>query len=291
MNFSGEKSAGDTLAGILVEAADRTKQSFQQPWIPPSATPRRFWVWAVLLAASWHALWWVWLSPRWCAARPHGLPAVRMTYLAERGELAEDGQEQRNSRRLWSPVLFALPTPVGFSQAVLEKDFALRPPLEAPGGSAMYLEYTPAPSAPLEGLVPGLPDLVQKTLQTYPGQSPARSVFTRDRQSRSTAPLTVEFGAGLADVEPLEFATPKWGRLPGGKAWEATAVLMVDKYGMVQHTLLESSSTSDRLDRDLVRFLKKLRFGPMKEDRAGHVTIRYAGPREAGVEETAGGVP
>ncbi|MBN1267980.1 MAG: hypothetical protein JXB04_00180 [Kiritimatiellae bacterium] len=235
-------------------------------WIVPSA-----------LAIAWHGLWWAVLAP--APARARGwLPRAPKVVFAP-GEAHED--PEGDPRAVWSPILFSLPTPVGFSRPIMTGAGSVRPPLTAPHNPAVYLER----SATVPDAAPALrrerlEDQVGRVLDEVRFDLLDAPPF-RLRGAHGAAGPNVEFIDGLSAAD-FERADLPAGELQSTAAWEALAYLEVDAQGRLVQVLIERPTDSTARNEALARALRRWTPAAGRGARSGKVIIRNAGsPAEA----------
>jgi hypothetical protein len=270
------KRSGDTLSDMLFEAAVRTRHSFNAPWGRRGARPRYVWIWAVILAVAWHAFWWLALTPRRVPLPFGSSTAVRVTYLPAKPANGAEVRMVEEARMVSSPVLFALPTPMGFSGPVLAKELALRPPVEASGDSALILP-SPLGEATLP-TVPSAPRVRAGEVRAWSALVPSSPpVFARiDREPRRGR-VDVEFSAELLPSDAGTERTLEMGDVPEARAWEAVAYVVVDEQGKVLQLFMEPPAPSPAWNALLVQALRRLEFEPATASRRGRLFLQYHG--------------
>ncbi|MCX6998469.1 MAG: hypothetical protein NTV49_15645 [Kiritimatiellaeota bacterium] len=245
-------------------------------------------LWAGLLAAGWFGFWALALQPEIVkvpARQP--VKAPRVCYLPgpeARGEKAANA----DLRAMWSPVLFSLPTPMGFSRSVESGDAALRPPLQQTQSAPVLLArpatadntpLVPSPTGVLARRAAGEPLLVIKEPPVFAGVAAA------------TGPTwQVVTGGGRAAARWQAQPLPKTPADGGESLWEAGAQVEVSREGVVQHVWLETPTASSNLNVQLVHALLQWRCAPAAAPRTGNVLVRYAGA-VAARPPAAGGQP
>jgi|GEM_PF-2401105 len=242
-------------------------------------------VWSAVLAGVWFCFWGLLLQPadpKASAAPPAKAP--RVAFLpgpAARG----GGAPHADLRALWSPVLFSLPTPMGFSRSVVSGDSALRPPLQQAQSTPVLLAR-PAlpPNAPLIS-VPA--DVLAGRAAAEP-LVPETAVFARTAAVTGQA-WQILLHDGLADASWQAQPLPKVPADGSAGTWEAEAQLELSREGLVQHVWLEAPTASSNVNAQLVHALLQWRCAPATNARAVHVLLRAASA--APPPPAAGGAP
>jgi hypothetical protein len=248
------------------------------------------WVLAAALALAWHAFWGLWLraAPPPAPLRAPVVPEV--TYAPIQAAPESGGPALADARTLWSPVLFSLPTPMGFSRSALARRIGSQPPLAVPGDTAIFLER-PAPSdervirvgESVEALMRESPDRFAFHVPDVPALTPT-AVSTGET-------VRVELLGGLAGRRFVRMDLPDEPRVRGDTAWEAGAYLEVDGEGRVVHVLLENPSESAKLNGMLVRSMRGWRMESAGRPHSGRVTLRYPGPARLAAQPGSPGAP
>lgn len=233
---------------------------------------------AILVTIAWHAFWWAWLDVQSPLRRSP--PLVRsmpqLTYLSL-GNEREQGGFYGDLRKVWSPVLFALPTSVGFSRLERSRDVNLAPSIETPNN--ITVSFDRSVQRALEDKLTSREQLkatVQKTLDTLPLASVEGRVFAAS--SRLVLPeVRVEYSREVAAAHPHDLFIPQEPALLGQDAWSAAAYIEIGEEGSVQHVLLQKPSTSPERDAWLVRALYQWRFEAQEAKKKGTVRFNYPG--------------
>ena len=228
---------------------------------------RRLWAAAALAALAWHGLLLGALrparSPR--PRRPPKPPSVR--YLP--GPHA--GASWTDARWLWSPVLFSLPSPVGFSR-VRDEGESVRTPLAPPPPAPRFRDAPPAP--PEDGpavLPPRTSAAAAHWNGLLDGAAPAFSPGPRGPLRLAGAWLADDFERGPADP-PAALAA---------RAWEARAQIEFDPRGVPERVLVDPPGEDPAFDRELARWLWSWRLKPGRAARDGRLRLVFAPAGEA----------
>ncbi|MBP7830257.1 MAG: hypothetical protein KA248_10105 [Kiritimatiellae bacterium] len=255
--------------------AEQPALPLRRPSLPvaPPAVRRRgggAWAAALLLAAAWHAAWIVGLGWRKETPRP-AMPSAPNLLFAK---LPAGPEVYADPRLVWSPVLFALPSPWGFSRPALEERIVHRPAAGRQGSVPRLREREQMP--PPAGLYRDgqLEDEVAANLFRVPLPPLGASVFRRPARP---PPAVVEYGPGWSE-ELLEDGPLPEGWEEGGKApWEVAAYVEADAAGRVTHVLLEAPSAFPEVNRVLEGALRQWRWKPGEGARSGRVVFRAPG--------------
>jgi hypothetical protein len=237
-----------------------------------------------VIATAWFGAWAVLLNPASPRAPRAAPPVPRVVYLPAESETLTPTGATAEARMLWSPVLFSLPTSLGFSRDALTNEVRMRPPLGQYGGFTNFLERTthdapvlePLPSADLRQAAAGTPEVVAMP----DSESPAF-----DLVSASTSALfQVMLLDGLAGRRFAEARLPVHPWVNGAKPWEAVAYLELDGGGRVVHAFIENPSPSETLNARLAQVLRGWRLAEPGSADSGRVVFRNKGrtPESAG---------
>lgn len=227
------------------------------------------WLWAVLLALSWHLAWSALLRP---VRDPRGiaLAAVpRMTWVSP----AKVDPAMADVR---SPVLFSLPTAAGFSAPVLTNGIVLSPPIGVTPSPGFLLARRPAPDAAAMVMDLGLTQQVAAAMRDWREPERRSDLFP----APSPPAVQVLFSPGLEQAGVVRARLPEGGAAP----WEAQAFVEFDADGRAVHVLIESPAADTNVNVQVARALRAWRLergGPA----SGRVVLRWAGRAASGGEE------
>jgi hypothetical protein len=182
-----------------------------------------------------------------------------------------------NIRTVWSPVLFSLPSELGFSSDIIQEKLRARLTFRQPDNTESYLEVNPFARdartliAPEELMVTAGESTAPQPPSGLPGRGedrlPPRRVYVTPR-------LKERLVGGI--VLPPEL------NRPDGTAWEARADVVVSEEGFVRNVFLEQPLEAASVQQSLVRLLYGLRFRPEKEPVSGRIEIYSPGPPHSG---------
>jgi hypothetical protein len=110
---------------------------------------------AFVIAVLWHISWWSWLKPVQVQAKPPDVTLPKLSYLPL--ARSDGGQNVKSAQyTLWRPIIVGLPSPFGFSGPLLTRRADIKPPLDMPTDTGMFLERRISPA---ETSIVALPDL------------------------------------------------------------------------------------------------------------------------------------
>lgn len=223
------------------------------------------------LAISVAAIWFVLLGLM-LGTTPIPNPLLRETppqvaWWPGRGVAGAEGESSvaNDIRITWSPSVFALPSPAGFSHSLRRDRARLAPPDQAVRPEAAFLETAPAAilAAPAAAVQPGLL-AVPQTVAAWP----APRVFS-PRASGADGPR-MNFPEGW-ESRLFSGVDPGYGSWTP-QAWSARIELRFDAAGVPDSMLLVQSSNLAEVDRRLARSVRGWRLLEAAAPRQGEVT-------------------
>ncbi|HBA83300.1 MAG TPA: hypothetical protein DCZ95_04315 [Verrucomicrobia bacterium] len=235
-----------------------------------------FWLLAVVLAALWHLAWGLLLQPasEEITERVPRFPLV--SYIPFQPTLPSQDARDADVRVLWSPHLFSLSSPVGFSQSVMSDEIGVRPPLAMPLRTHFYVDRT---SAAATGsairMVRTLPDAALNVLTGLVLTTPQAPVFPSARGGRHALSIAWTGGLEGAQFENLDTTRPLL--LEGEQAWETTVYVEFNRHGVLTHAVMDPPTPYKGINRFILRKLSEIRLLEPGEGRRGCVVLRYAG--------------
>ncbi len=253
---------------------------------PPSWTLRRLWLLTLPLAALWFGFWGLlWEPESFTAPReaPRFTPHAR--FLPVRAP-ADGGEPQSDLRVMWSPVLFALPTPMGFSRAPAAGDGHDRPRVQRPTIEPQLMP--PPPAALLTPVVPAPrpPEFNDGVHFRLDGATPAFAGLPA-----ATNALTVEVLGALADLRCLATPLPPLPPDLAADSWTIAATLEVGREGRVLHVFLDPPSASAEFNAQLTQALFRWRFGTAAAAAQGLVHLHHAAALQVPPPKTEDAAP
>ena len=218
--------------------------------------PTRGILWAALLAAALHALLFLAVRP----TNGESLGGVRVApetnYLSKPpGKLPMAGT---GIRTIKSPVVFSLPTGMGFSRELLVQDVAT--PLNTfsrPVPAENFLEIDPVAHEADLSLFPR--DLM---LTAGEASAPALPVDIFQPLGKRPAARRVTLAPELKDRMVGGIVLPPSLNQGASAAWEVRASISVSEMGSVRHVFLDQPLDSAPLNQQVLQLLYSLRFKP-----------------------------
>lgn len=228
--------------------------------------PRRTFQLALCLAAMMH----LWLFTGFRPVDRNGLlgaPVPPDTYYIARSSNPSPMQSD-DIRTVWSPVLFSLPSELGFSRELLREKVHTRLTFRQPDEPEYYLAVSSAPRDNAARVIPG--DLLISAAAN-PVLPPPSASFTEENRRAGSRRVYVapELRARLVGgiVLPPEL------NQTGEAAWEVHADISISKQGDVQHVFLEQPLEMEALNLEVIRMLHGLRFQPGEGSLDGRIEI------------------
>ena len=246
------------------------------------------WFLATAMVLVWCAFWEFWLSPLNPSSKALPATAPSVSFLSRTN--SSDGVPGIAVRALRSPAVFSLPSEEGFSAGALTNRIGGRPPLQVPGGEALFL-------APSREVAPGgefrfAPELdqsVRQVLTNLPDRLSGTSVFPGPAALRPD--VQVEVSAGLERRRLRVMDVPQGEALLKDSPWEATAFVDFNEEGKVTSVFLEERTSFDDVNAALIRALWRWQVENAKDPFGGRVTFRSPGRPQAAVELQKGAGP
>jgi hypothetical protein len=196
-----------------------------------------------------------------------GAPVPPETYYLAKtsGPASEDGVDVR---AIWSPVLFSLPSEIGFSRDLLQEKLSTRLTFKQPDETESFLAVDPAPRdvgmevAPQELMLTAgkrsAPKPPHGMLQSVQDRPPPRRVYV--------APKLMERLVG-GIVLPPEL------NVQAEAAWEVHADMSISKQGTIRHVFIAKPMEDEPLNRAIIQLLYTLRFKAADEPVEGRIEI------------------
>ncbi len=246
------------------------------------------WCLAATMVLVWLAFWDFWLSPVNPASKTLPATAPRVSFLSRTS--SSDGGPGISVRSLRSPAVFSLPSEEGFSAGALTNRIGGRPPLQVPGGEALFLAPSQA-AAPGSGFrfAPELDQSVRQVLTNLPDRLSGTRVFPGPAALRTD--VQVELSAGLERRRLRVMEVPQDEALLKDKPWEALAFVDFNEEGKVTGVFLEERTSFDDVNAALIRALWRWQVENAKEPFGGRVAFRSPGRPQAAVELQKGAGP
>lgn len=213
------------------------------------------WMSAAVITAVWHAVWWMGLSPRTHHTAIAPPPVPRLSYVPVIA--AHSGTISGDVRALWSPVLFSLPTAVGFSRTVLNQSAGIGPPVETPLPPEVLMERVPASGA---GAMH--PRSMHDPVAVLRRMPEVRDHLTvPELTSGNRSPLQVYALGTDAELLPEDLPLPARKDL-GVEPWETEVELVVAEEGWITRVLLMSPPADPAVAQAVSRALYRWRYDP-----------------------------
>ena len=187
-------------------------------------------------------------------------------YLAKApGALPVDGAD---ARVIWSPLLFALPSEMGFSRNLLQE----RP--RTPTGESPQAELESFLAVDIASRSAGTPFDPQDLMVTaFDPAAPSLPANGLGPVSRRPAARRVYVAPELKERLEGGIVLPPALNKEVETAWEVRAAVSISEQGAVRHVFLDQPLESAKLNNQVLRLLYGLHFKPGKEPVEGHIEI------------------
>jgi hypothetical protein len=230
---------------------------------PPSRPAAPAWpgyLLALALAVGLHAWWWFESARPWQPDLRPRVPraAPRLSYLVPKADAPRG-----DARDAWSPVLFALPSPAGFSPPADRPALMPGTMLRAGSGESVLLDdRAPMRAGPLDFL-PTLRETVAAGSNEldFAADDPA---FARAGPTTGFA-LRVQWVDGPPRLQGPGVNARDLAPYLDQRPWQVTAALQFDAFGAVRSVFLEEPTPSRERNEAVVRVLRRLRVAPGDE--------------------------
>ncbi len=178
-------------------------------------------------------------------------------------------------RLVGSPVLFSLPSPMGFSRDLLDDKLSTQLIFSQPEETETYLPIDPAARTAGEKL---LSEALMLTAGEPTAPPPPTQIVRLIDQSPSARRIQIDFGL----KERLEggLVLPRALNQAGDTAWEIRVEISVSREGVVQHVFIEQPLKESALNQAVLRWLHELKFRAGSDPIEGRLEI-YSAPKEA----------
>jgi hypothetical protein len=174
-------------------------------------------------------------------------------------------------RLVGSPVLFSLPSPLGFSRDLMADKLSTPLVFSQPEETETYLSVDPAARTAGAQLVP-------ENLMLTAGEStaPPPPIQVVHLAGKSPSARRVHVEPGLKERLEGGIVLPPALNRPEGAAWEVRAEVSVSREGMVQHVFIEKPLEEVALNQAVLHLLHGLRFRAGSTPIEGRVEIYSA---------------
>ena len=178
-------------------------------------------------------------------------------------------------RIAWSPVLFSLPSPLGFSRELMDEKLKTRLTFAQPERAETFLPIDPSARAARSSFQPAA---LMLTAGNATAPSPPATIFS---------PITTKPDAPRVHVAPALKE-----RLEGGVVlpptlnrvadpiWEVRAEVRVSQQGIIEHVFLEQPLETPALNQAVIQLLHGLRFRSGEHPVEGYIEIYSVAPDE-----------
>ena len=233
------------------------------------AWKRRAFGLAAVLGVSMHLLLFVAVRPADGTSSADLRVPPKTYYRAAPSDTPQDSEV--DVRVVWSPVLFSLPSSLGFSRDLMEEKSNARLTFSQPEESESFLEINPAARTVGTQLSPAM---LMLTAGEPAAPSPPSHVLQL-KKKRSTARRIYVDPELKERLEGGIVLPPELNRQES-TAWEVQADISISRQGIVQHVFLEQPLEAAELNQSVLQLLYGLRFRSGSSSIEGRIEIYSA---------------
>jgi hypothetical protein len=166
----------------------------------------------------------------------------------------------------WSPVLFSLPSEMGFSRELLQDDLRTRLTFNRANATENFLAVDLSPQQTGPQI---LPEKLMLTESIMPTPQPLEGTVLAEKRAARRVYVAPELKDRLVGgvVLPPELNKPL------STSWAVRAEISVSAQGQVRHVLLEEPLESSALNQEVIRLLYGLHFRSAPESVDGSIEI------------------
>jgi hypothetical protein len=157
----------------------------------------------------------------------------------------------------WSPVLFSLPSGVGFSSALAEHDVKTRLSFSQPVQAEQFHSVDPVSLNAQIGLVPRE---MMTSSRSDNHLAPPTDLFKG--AERELAPPRVHITSGLKERLEGGIVFPPELNQPAESPWEVRASVAISERGIIEHVLISKPIEPAEINQQVIRLIHSLRFKP-----------------------------
>lgn len=236
---------------------------------PPRASEPGYLGLAAALALLAHGGWFYFYARPWT---PETSPAAvveapRLTYLA-----AAQHSAIQEERLLGSPVLFALPSPQGFSGKNPAALSVTPSSMRAAGGESLLLARSDVPAPSPDFLRPLAQTVAQPGELEFSGVEPRAEV---GRPGSTGFAVRVYWPDGAPSVRSGLPGAGVLAPVLKDRPWDLVALLEFDEQGGVRHVFLEKPTADRERNEFLARTLRGLRIDPAGAQTWARLALQY----------------
>lgn len=235
---------------------------------------RMTWLSAVVLAGVWLSFWCLLLNPQSQSLTSVAQAKPRMVYFAsDINALSNDAMHD-----VWSPILFSLPTSIGFSQGSLSKSNMMLPPIELPTERPLFLNDTEKFyfQSPVEVWGNVKQDTLSQLNIMRIDADATQSVFSPD----SSPDIRLEFNGGISSSDFRDIVIPSDNNMLDG-VWEVRVRVAINTNATIAYAMLDKRSEDASRDQYIISLIRQ--WGPVKHKNTvqGTLTISRSYPSES----------
>lgn len=171
-------------------------------------------------------------------------------------------------RTVWSPVLFSLPSEMGFSRDLLQEKLRTRLTFKQPDETESFLVVD---STPRDFGAEVIPRELMLAAGRRAAPRPPYGIF--QPVENRPAPRRVYVAPALKERLEGGIVLPPELNRKGDTAWEVHADITISKLGTIRHVFLEKPLEPASLNRRIIQLLYRLRFKPGDGPVEGRIEI------------------
>ena len=194
------------------------------------------------------------------------------TYLSKR----PNSTDPLNKLNIWSPLLFSLPSEMGFSHDYLEQKLQTHLTLPPPEKTNYFLHLSP------QQIFATFIYTGKKRLLTHPETTPlplpADPSLTPPPPSTKKAPR-IRLSQTLKPRLDLPQTLPPLLNQPTPNPWEAHATIKISAYGRVEQIFLRKPIEDPQLNKAVLLWLYNLHFKPADQPETGTLELFSPAPK------------
>lgn len=160
-------------------------------------------------------------------------------------------------RTVWSPVLFSLPSDMGFSRDLLQEKLRTRLTFKQPDETESFLVVDPAPRDVGAEVIP---QELMLTAGARAAPRPPSGIF--QPVENRPAPRRVYVAPALKERLVGGIVLPPELNRKEDAAWEVRADISISKRGVIRHVFLQQPLEAAPLNQSIIQLLYRLRFKP-----------------------------
>ncbi len=221
---------------------------------------------AICLAVMMHLLLFIGVRPANSASLAKVFIPPQTDYLApSSGSVPVSGHY---ARKIWSPILFSLPSEMGFSQGLFDHDVRTALKFSKPTQYESFLDIDAVPRG--SGMQINSKALM---ISAYGVAPPHPSTGPVQRVKKDPIGHRIYMDSDLKKRLVGGIILPPSLNQEVHSTWQACAEISLTPQGLVKHVFLEQPLESEALNQEVIRMLHGLRFKPAEHSTEGRIEI------------------